>query len=57
MQGDHVLLWDIRKEPKGAHGKFKSLWKGLFLTQKVKGPNSFKLAYQDGTVLPFSYNG
>lgn len=25
MIGDQVLLWDKRREPKGAHAKFKSL--------------------------------
>lgn len=29
-QGDQVLLWDKRREPKGAHGKFDSLWKEPF---------------------------
>ncbi|XP_059076958.1 uncharacterized protein LOC131876157 [Cryptomeria japonica] len=28
LKGDEVLLWDKRREPKGAHGKFDSLWKG-----------------------------
>ncbi|XP_057820759.2 uncharacterized protein LOC131033546 [Cryptomeria japonica] len=56
-QGDQVLLWDKRRELKGAHGKFESLWKGPFFIHEVKGPNSFKLAYVDGTVLPLSYNG
>ncbi|XP_059064208.1 uncharacterized protein LOC131856431 [Cryptomeria japonica] len=29
LEGDEVLLWDKWKEPKGAHGKFHSLWKVL----------------------------
>lgn len=57
MHGDQVLLWDKQRELKGAHGKFESLWKGPFFNHEVKGPNSFKLAYVDGTVLPLSYNG
>lgn len=57
MSADQVLLWDDRKAPKGAHGKFESLWKGLFYIHEVKGPNSFILAYPDGTVLPLTYNG
>ncbi|XP_059078041.1 uncharacterized protein LOC131876618 [Cryptomeria japonica] len=57
MQGDQVLLWDKRRETRGAHGKFESLWKGPFLIHEVKGSNSFKLAYMDGTILPSSYNG
>ncbi|XP_059077873.1 uncharacterized protein LOC131876476 [Cryptomeria japonica] len=57
MLGDQVLLWDRRREPKGEHMKFKSLWKGPFMIQEVKGPNSFRVAYRDGTVLPLTYNG
>lgn len=57
MKGDLVFLWDKRRELKGAHRKFKSLWKGLYMIHEVKGPNSFKLAYQDGFELPLSYNG
>lgn len=55
MLGNQVLLWDRRREPKGAHVKFESLWKGQFAIQEVKGPNSFKLAYHDGTVLLLTY--
>lgn len=57
MLGDQVLLWDKRREPKGAHMKFKSLWKGPFVIHEVKGPNSLKIAYQDGIALPLTYNG
>ncbi|KAH9329128.1 hypothetical protein KI387_001236, partial [Taxus chinensis] len=28
--GDFILLWDKRREPKGSHGKFDSLWLGPF---------------------------
>lgn len=45
MKGDLVLLWDKRREPKDAYGKFESLWKGPYVIHEVKGPNSFKLAY------------
>ena len=27
LKDDEVLLWDKRREPKGAHGNFDSLWK------------------------------
>lgn len=57
MEGDKVLLWDKRRELKGAHGKFESLWKGPFVIHEVKGPNSFKIAYQGHTTLPLTYNG
>ncbi|XP_057857310.1 uncharacterized protein LOC131066544 [Cryptomeria japonica] len=57
LKGDEVLLWDKRREPKGAHGKFYSLWKGPFKIHEVVGPNAFKLNYPDGTVMPYTYNG
>lgn len=52
LQGDQVLLWDRRREPKGAHNKFDSLWKGPFKIHRVLGPNSFKLEYPDGKIMP-----
>ncbi|XP_059068976.1 uncharacterized protein LOC131859355 [Cryptomeria japonica] len=57
LKGDEVLLWDKRREPKGAHGKFDSLWKGPFKIHEVVGPNAFRLNYYDGTVMPYTYNG
>ncbi|XP_059076339.1 uncharacterized protein LOC131875723 [Cryptomeria japonica] len=57
LKNDEVLLWDKRKEPKGTHGKFESLWKGPFFISEVVGPNTFRLKYPDGTILPFTYNG
>ena len=57
LKNDEVLRCDKRREPKGAHGKFESLWKGPFLISGVVGPNAFRLKYPDGTVLPFTYNG
>lgn len=38
MLNEKVLLWDKRKEPHGAHGKFESLWKGPFEINKCSGP-------------------
>ena len=29
--GDKVLKWDSRREDKGKHGKFDSLWQGLYI--------------------------
>ena len=43
MKGDQVLLWDKRKGPKGAHSKFKSLWKGQFEISEELSSNAFKL--------------
>ena len=57
LKDDEVLLWDKRKEKKGAHGKFESLWKGPFFISKIVDPNTFHLKYPDGIVIPFTYNG
>lgn len=54
--GDQVLLWDKRREPKGLHGKFDSLWRSPFTIHEVCGEHSYLLAYVDGTpfLLPHS---
>ena len=57
MVGDNVLLWDKQSAPKGMHKKFDTLWKGTFIIHQEFEINSFKLAYQDGEVLPLTYNG
>ena len=57
QQGDLVLLWDKRREPKGLHGKFDSLWRGPFQIKEVCGQNSFILSYLSGTQLPLPDNG
>ncbi|XP_059067149.1 uncharacterized protein LOC131858135 [Cryptomeria japonica] len=57
LKGDEVLLWDKRKEPKGAHEKFDSLWKGPFEIHEVVGLNAFRLNYPDRIVMPYTYNG
>ena len=56
MKGDKIMLLDRRRELKGAHGKFDSLWKGPFVISEVIGSNAFCLSYLDGTHLPFTYN-
>ena len=43
MTGDQVLLWDKKREPKGAHSKFESLWKGPFEISEELSSNAFKL--------------
>ena len=57
MLSDEVLLWDKRNEKKRSHSKFQSLWKGPFIDHEVIGPNSVRLSYADGGILPYSYNG
>lgn len=52
-----VLLWDKRREPKGKHGKFDSLWLGPFKIRHFCGDNTYYLSYPDGTHLDFPYNG
>lgn len=56
-QGDMVLLWDKRREAKGKHHKFDSLWMGPFRIQRINQNNSYILAYPSGETLPLSYNG
>ena len=57
LKNNQVLLWDKKREPKGAHVKFESLWKGPFFISEIVGPNTFCLKYPDGMILPFTYNG
>ena len=49
--GDKVLKWDSRREDKGKHGKFDSLWQGPFIIQATVGPNAFFLQELDGSEL------
>ena len=49
--GDKVLKWDSRREDKGKHGKFESLWQGPYIIQATVGPNAFFLQELDGTEL------
>eukprot|EP00253_Pinus_taeda_P025829 PITA_25829 len=45
--GDKVLKWDSRRENKGKHGKFDSLWRGPFIIQAVQGNNTYFLKNLD----------
>jgi len=47
--GNKVLKWDSRREDKGKHGKFDSLWRGPFVIQAVQGNNTYFLKNLDGT--------
>eukprot|EP00253_Pinus_taeda_P008118 PITA_08118 len=47
--GDKVLKWDSRRENKGKHGKFDSLWRGPFIIQSVQGNNTYFLKNLDET--------
>eukprot|EP00253_Pinus_taeda_P028002 PITA_28002 len=49
--GDKVLKWDSRREDKGKHGKFDSLWRGPFVIQAVQGNNTYFLKNLDETNL------
>ena len=55
MVVDCVFLWDKRRAPKGMHQKNDTLWKGPFIINQEFENNSFRLAYQDGEVLPLTY--
>eukprot|EP00253_Pinus_taeda_P002942 PITA_02942 len=49
--GDKVLKWDSKREDKGKHGKFDSLWRGPFIIQVVQGNNTYFLKNLDETDL------
>ena len=49
--GDKVLKWDSRREDKGKHGKFYSLWIGPLIIQAVQGNNTYFLNNLDETDL------
>ena len=49
--GDKVLKWDSRREDKGKHDKFDSLWQGPYIIQDTVGPNAFFLQELDGIEL------
>ena len=46
--GNKVLRWYSRREDKGKHGKFDSLWKGPFIISAVQGNNTYFLKSLDG---------
>ena len=46
--GDTVLLWDKRREKPGKHGKFDSLWRGLYIICDFADTNSFILNTMEG---------
>ena len=55
--GDMVLRWDARKEQKGKHGKFDSLWFGPFIVLKILENNTFILQTLEGEELSNPVNG
>ena len=55
--GHMVLRWDARKEQKGKHGKFDSLWFGPFIVLKVLENNTFILQTLEGEELSNPING
>lgn len=55
--GDQVLLWEKRREPKGLHGKFNSLWRGPFTIHEICGKHSYLIAYADGTWFSLPHSG
>ena len=55
--GDLVLRWDTRREDKGKHGKFDSLWYGPFKILEARANNTFFLENLDGEYLQQPVNG
>jgi hypothetical protein len=56
--GDLVLKWDAPKQDKGKHGKFKSLWIGLFMIYEAFSNNTYKLQnLEDSEVFGGLVNG
>ena len=47
--GNKVLRWDSRREDKGKHGKFDSLWRGPFIISAVQSNNTYFLKTIDGS--------
>ena len=54
---DIVLRWDARKEQKGKHGKFESLWFGPFIVLNILENNTFIFQTLEGEELPNPVNG
>ena len=44
---DLVLIWDVRRQDQGKHGKFDNLWLGLFKIPVVLDNNTFLLENVD----------
>ena len=57
QQGDLVLRWDVKREDKGKHGKFDSLWYGPFNIIESITINTLVLENLDGEMLPLPVNG
>ena len=56
QNGDLVLRWDTRRENKGKHGKFDSLWYGLFKISEARMNNTFMLENLEGEVMDMPVN-
>lgn len=47
--GDKFLKWESRREDKGKHNNFDSLWQGPYIIQVTVCPNAFFIQELDGT--------
>jgi hypothetical protein len=56
-KGDHVLMWDKRREKLGMHQNFDSLWLGPYKIEEIFGLDSFYLFMTKGRNMPLSVNG
>lgn len=49
--GDKVLKWDSRREDKGKHARFDSLWRGPLIISVVQGNNTYFLRSMEDYIL------
>jgi hypothetical protein len=56
IEGDLVLLYDLAKEPLGV-GKFKTIWHGPYIVQRVLEKGAYELEDYEGNVLVEPKNG
>ncbi|PKA62333.1 hypothetical protein AXF42_Ash016125 [Apostasia shenzhenica] len=55
-EGDLVLKLRTTARRDMPPGKLNSNWEGPFIICNALGPNTYKLARQDGTLLPRTWN-
>ena len=56
VEGELVLLYDQAKEPLGV-GKFKPMWHGPYIMQRVLEKGAYELEYYEGNMLSEPKNG
>jgi hypothetical protein len=56
QKGELVLLWNKAKEKPSMHTKFKALWIGPYIVEKILGFNSYMLKDMKGKILMLPIN-